>query len=160
MNFDKAFEEYLDIRNKLREQQGEIDKKRNELATMGRDLESIKKKFNVDRRKLVKAQDALIPVLRKEVASFPLPDEDRSAYEEGTRNVLKRTAEEEAAALDKAIPPENVSDEPVEAPVSAATLAKLEAPAGVVPSPPPDEPDKQTREAQVDPETLADGTRG
>jgi len=105
MNFDTAFEEYLDVRNKLREQQGALDKKRSEMAALGREMESMKKRYNATRRQLVKAQDALVPVLRKEVASFPLPDEDKSAYEEGTRNVLRKTPEQEAAALDKVIPP-------------------------------------------------------
>jgi hypothetical protein len=134
MNFDTAFEEYLDIRNKLREQQGAIDKKRNEILSLGRELENMKGKYNATRRQLVKAQDSLIPVLRKEVASFPLPDEDRSAYEEGTRNVLKRTPEQEAQALDRAVPP--AGDEAVEVSENSQQAVVVEKPAEVEPEVP------------------------
>jgi DNA gyrase/topoisomerase IV subunit A len=74
MTFDEALVTYQDSRTKTREALSEVHRLENQYLELGKELAQSKRRYNVVRRNLQRAQDALIPELRKEVASHQLLD--------------------------------------------------------------------------------------
>lgn len=106
-NFDETLVEYWETRQKLRELQGELQKKKNAAAVLNKEIEQLVKKYNNCRSSLVEVQSKLVPILHAEVASHPVLEQE--AAEKGKRVVEKLVPPPEEKPLISGTPDVEIS---------------------------------------------------
>ena len=72
--FDESLQTYREKREELRALQGEIQIDINQYEQMGKAIGTKKRRYNVVRKQMMGAHDALIPELKKEAAAHPVMD--------------------------------------------------------------------------------------